>query len=474
MTTRAKRLRLAAPIVYALAFFAGCSGSGDGSLSNEATSPPQQAEQSAAAIAVPFVYGTHEPNGAAAFKYMVGPEGTWKDVSAVQYQWNYYDKCAVNDRPFDKSALLASADGTRFFTAPDADCNLLWDANADGQLDVIGATQAFHEHNGRGSAGQQLATPFTNFWFDDNWLARYTTRIYGHAAPDGLREAPQVRWRILEADTAGWTRYSDDAFDRRALNGIHDVAIGDFARAAEEWQRILDEAGIFYDSQTQRYLYPNIDENYHLALFEILTSVLMDHGVPTSDVGDAVVQHWVSLRSNILSRQERRGEELLGWRSSVSDLGSLMNTETMSLNVMALGAGAVAVFEAGQPPLRNENPLYFVRTADNVLAARVGSAQPGYMTVGPAGTYPTGEYEIQFFMRSQGATGAVARLEAANAQNAAILGSREVMAAELPQGAWRRVDMRLMLNDAQNRVELRAYWYGTASLDVAAIRIRKL
>lgn len=474
MTTRAKRLRRLAQIVYALPFFAGCSGGGGDPQANEPASTAPQAELGTAPLVEPIEYGTHEPNGTAAFNYMVGPEGTWKDVTAVQYEWNYYAKCAVADRPFNKSALLASADGTRFFTAPDADCNLLWDANADGQLDESGATQAFHEHNGRGAAGQQLATPFTNFWFDDNWLARYATRIYGHAPPDGLTEAPQVRWRILAGDTAGWTRYPDDAFDRRALNGIHDVATGDFARAAEEWQGILGAAGYFYDSQSQRYVYPNIDENYHLALVEILTSLLMDRMPPGAGLDDDLVQHWVSLRSNILGRQERRGDELLAWRSSFNDLGSLMNTETMSLSVMALGAGAIATFEAGQPPLSNESPGYYIRTADNVLTARVGAAQPGYMTVGPAGAYPAGEYEIQFFIRGGTAAGAVARLEIANAQSAVVLARHEVMAAELPASTWRRVDVRLTLNDAQTNLELRAYWYGVANLDVAAIRARQL
>lgn len=471
MTTRAKRLRLAARIVFLLPFFAGCSGSGGDPPASESTSTAPQAELSTAPAAAPIDYGTHEPNGAAAFQYMVGPEGTWKDVSGVQYVWNFYAKCAVADRPFDKNALIASADGLRFFTAPDADCNLLWDANADGQLDAIGATQAFHEHNGRGAAGQQLATPFTNFWFDDNWLARYATRIYGHAPPQGLSEATHVRWRILEGNTAGWTRYPDDTFDRRALNGIHDVATGDLARAAEEWQGILGAAGYFYDSQAQRYVYPNIDENYHLALVEILASLLMDR--TAAGLNDELVQHWVSLRSNILSRQERRGDELLAWRSSFSDLGSLMNTETMSLSVMALGAGAVAVFEAGQPPLSNESPGHYIRTADNVLAARVGAAQPGYMTIGPAGAYPAGEYEIQFFIRGGSAAGTVARLEIANADNSAILARHEVMAADLPGGVWRRVAVRLTLNDTRTNLELRTYWYGTGSLDLAAIRIRQ-
>jgi len=450
MATQAKKLYRAAPIVSALFLFAGCSGGSGGSSPGDSTSTPSPAGQSPAIVVESFEYGTHEPNGAAAFAYMTGPEGTWKEVDNAQYEWNYYQRCASAARPFNKSALIANADGVRFFTAPDADCNLLWDANADGQLDATGATHAFHEHNGRGADGQQLATPFTNFWFDDNWLARYTTRIYGHAPPDGLRDAQRARWRILEGNTTGWTRYPDDTFDRRALNGIHDVATGDLAQAGQEWQRILDASGYFYDPQTQRYVYPSIEENYHLALVQILTSLLMDR----TPADDALVQHWVSLRSNILSRQERQGDELLGWRSSVTDAGSLMNTETMSLNIMALGAGAAAVFEAGQ-------------------AARVGTAQLGYLTPEPAGTYPAGNYEIQLFVRGEGGSGAAARLEIANAGNATILANREVTAAELPAGAWRRIDLQIALTEVQTALELRTYWYGTAGLEIAAIRVRQ-
>ena len=61
-----------------------------------------------------------------------------------------------------------------------------------------------------------------------------------------------------------------------------------------------------------------------------------------------------------------------------------------------------------------------------------------------------------------------------NAGTAGVLANREVTATELPSGTWQRVAVRVTLNDSQTSLELRTYWYGTASLDIAAIRITQL
>lgn len=53
-----------------------------------------------------------------------------------------------------------------------ANCNLLLDHDQDGNLGTQAGGYAFHEHNGHGMNGLQIASLFTNFWFDDNWLAR--------------------------------------------------------------------------------------------------------------------------------------------------------------------------------------------------------------------------------------------------------------------------------------------------------------
>jgi hypothetical protein len=460
--------------IWLALLLAGCSASDGGDGSSAAELMPQAAI--AAAGVLPLDYGTHQPNGAAALKYALGPEGMWKEVDVVEYRWNFYAQCASPQRPLDKNALLAGADGTRFFTAPDANCNLLWDANGDGELELRAGAHAFHEHNGAGAQGQQLATPFSNFWFDDNWLARYMTGAYGYAAPDGLSEAPHVRWRILEGDATNWSAYQDVAFDRLALDGIYYLVRGDAGLALDKWQQIRDRSGYFYDEHSRRYVYPLIDENYHLALFAILTAHLMDSTRVPATQAEELCQHWVALRSNILSNQERRGEQLLGWRSSVGNLGSLINTETIALSVMALGAGAVAVFEAGEPPLQADT-LGYTRTPDNVLAAIAGTAAPGYMTRGSlreySGEYAAGRYQLQLFLRSPAPVGDMARLEIADAAGA-VLATRQVSAADLaPAGTWRRIDLTVELAHAADSLELRTHWSGVASMEIAAIRVRR-
>jgi hypothetical protein len=465
-TTRASGIWLALVL-------AGCSGGDVSDGSSDARSLPQAAIEAAAGGTLPLEYGTHQPNGEAAVKYALGPEGMWKEVDAAEYRWNFYAHCASPQWPLDKHALLTGADGTQFFTAPDADCNLLWDANSDGRLDLPAGAHAFHEHNGAGAQGQQLAAPFTNFWFDDNWLARYMTGAYGYAAPDGLRAAPRVRWRILEGDATNWSAYQDATFDRLALDGIYYLARGAADQALQKWQEIRDRSGYFYDTRSRRYVYPAIDENYHLALFAILTAHLMDSRLVPAAAADELCQHWIALRSNILSNQERRGEQLLGWRSSIGNLGSLMNTETIALSVMALGAGAVAVFEAGQAPLQTEARGY-TRTSDNVLAAIPGTAEPGYMTLGSPRDYPAGRYQVQFFLRSPAPGGDVAKVEIVDAAGVE-LATRQVSTADLmPSGTWRRIDLTVELAQAANSLSLRTYWSGAASMEIAAIRVRRI
>jgi hypothetical protein len=460
--TRAGRLCINLHSAWLVVVLAGCSGSSQGIS-------PGAAEQPALRID----YGTHQPNGLAAVKYLLGPEGMWREVVSAEFKWNFYAHCASPALPLDRGSLLAAADGTRLFTAPDADCNVLWDSNADGYPDQSGTTHAFHEHNGRGAQGLQLATPFTMFWFDDNWLASYVTDAYGYPPPDGLSDAPRVRWRILEGTTDNSIISGDWQFDRLALDGIHYVSRGDSRAALGKWRAILDRSGYFHDDATQRYLYPNIDENYHLALFEILTSLLLDHRSNSESESNELLQHWVSVRSNILSNQERRGDELLGWRSSISNTASLMNTETISLSVMALGAGAVDMFEAGLPPLEWEMRGY-TRTSDHVLRATGGSAHAGYMTLGPFQSYPSGSYQVQFFLRSSAPVADIAQLQVIDSTRTEPLGSRQVRATDLSSNTWSRVDLDVALINSESKLEFRTYWQGTSSLDVAAIRVRRL
>jgi len=107
----------------------------------------------------------------------------------------------------------------------------------------------------------------------------------------------------------------------------------------------------------QRYEYDGIGENYHLALFKILTDALLDSNWEGTVGRPTLIDHSISLRSVILSNQEKRGDEksgleFMGWRSNIGDKGSLMNTESIAACALALGAGAKYVFEAGREPMK--------------------------------------------------------------------------------------------------------------------------
>jgi hypothetical protein len=423
----------------------------------------------------PFRYGVHYPNGIAAVDYIFSSDGMWKEMNPIDYAWNYYENCAESDHPFGKGDLIAAANGTRLYTARDANCHLLLDWNQDGELDTSTGGYAFHEHNGIGINGKSMATPFTVFWFDDNLLASFMTVAYNRPTPDGLCNFQDfTRWEILGFDNTQWIPYPEgDYIDQISLNGLFDLSMGDTGSAIQKWNRILVLSGSVYDQDEQRYIYPNISESYHLGLFELLTGFLMDAAVVDTVKKQEIISHWVSLRSNILSFQETSGSRLLGWRSNVSDPNSLINTESIAINVLGLGAGAIHVFESGQEPLRVENQNNFVRL-DHVLSAVKEFSNPGYMTLGPDQNYPPGSYVVDFFLRAPAPLQTMATIDVLDAQSNQVLVSRDIPASAFAVGNdWTRVTLNFTLTHSDNRMEFRTYWHGTANLDIAVIRVRK-
>ncbi len=97
----------------------------------------------------------------------------FKKLQQAEYIWNYYDHPVPipENHPYNTSALIAYADGTKFTTCRDADGHLPLDFNHDGELDTTGGGYAYFEHAGRGADNIQVGNPFTNFWFDDNSFA---------------------------------------------------------------------------------------------------------------------------------------------------------------------------------------------------------------------------------------------------------------------------------------------------------------
>lgn len=89
---------------------------------------------------------------------------------------------------------------------------MLFDFNQDGELDLeypAAGAFAFMEHSGRGVNNELFGNPFSNFWFDDNSLAKYMALSYMDAVPSGLHEYDDfTRWRIIGGNWTNWTPYS--------------------------------------------------------------------------------------------------------------------------------------------------------------------------------------------------------------------------------------------------------------------------
>ena len=316
-------------------------------------------------------YGKHYPNGEEAVEYIYSKDGMWKYMNPAEYKWNYYNYLSnPPNHPYDKSALIAYADGTHFSTCLDANKHLLLDPKHTGEISIKEGW-AFHEHNGRGKEGEKKGKPFTQFWFDDNSLAIYMSLAYEREAPQGLSVYKEfTRWVVLDWDIEYWTPYPPNNYiDQIALNGICYLALHQTQLSYSHWSKILSISSYKYIPSEQQYIYPDIKENYHLGLFQILTSMLLDSYLSR---GHIILQHWVSLRSNILNNQERNKTTSLGWISNIGNENSLINTESIAVNVLALSTNSIHVFEAGKEPLKMESKKYFLRPY-NALSAVVGT-----------------------------------------------------------------------------------------------------
>jgi hypothetical protein len=160
-------------------------------------------------------YGVHYPEGLSAVQYLYGPEGTFKEYGVLQNIYGYYSGWAGG--PFGNQAptgvdsvaqaqLIAYADGTHATTTPDANDHVLDHVPVGGQATFNAPYPAsFHEHDGRGEGGAAKGQPFTQFWFDDNWLARYVSDAYGAPPPSGLWATTDFnRWQVLALDATNW------------------------------------------------------------------------------------------------------------------------------------------------------------------------------------------------------------------------------------------------------------------------------
>lgn len=152
--------------------------------------------------------------------------------------------------------------------------------------------------------------------------------------------------------------------------------------------------------------------------------------------------------------------------------------------VLALGTGAVHVLELGVTPLQMTSNNYYLRVVEEhgdpvdqyVLSAVKGVAvesKAGFMVYGPYWQYPRGSYTVDFFLRAPAPTGKMATIEVYNANKGQFLAQKAVQANELAgNNQWSRFSLPITVTNTNNRLEFRLYWHGTATLDVAALRLR--
>jgi hypothetical protein len=395
-------------------------------------------------------------------------------MDPAEYIWNYYSQYATTKHPFGKDELVAYANGSHFTTARDANGHLLLDFNHDGEIDVVDGGFAFHEHNGRGIGGTVRGNPFTNFWFDDNWLARYMSSAYSLQLPNGLSYyADFTRWQILAGDASHWSPYGSDYFDTLALDGMYALAVGDTAKAVAKWERMVVKSAAKWDKSSETFLYPNITENYHMALFRMLTEFVRGANAVVADPA-SLLQHSVALRSSILSLQQQQEDGSLtvpiGWLSGISDPTSLINTESSVCAVLALGVRALWTLEAGQPPLRAAPASEFAFRLPFVFAAQQGRSMPGLMTSGPNWPLAAGKYAAVWTMRAPSAMlPQIATLQVLD--GTAVLASRDVRSADLASSLW--VEVLVVFNSTVpiEALQLQTVWLGGCDLDLATVRV---
>ncbi|MGK5085105.1 hypothetical protein WDW37_17595, partial [Bdellovibrionota bacterium FG-1] len=278
-------------------------------------------------------------------------------------------------------------------------------------------------------------------------------------------------------DVSHWAPYHQDAFDQLALDGLYYHFLGKPWLARAHWQRMIDKSGSRWDEKMQRNSYPNVTDNYYLGLMKILTDFLLDSSSVGSSFEEELLQHSVSLRSVILSNQERASDRYLGWTSSNVDTGSLINIESLAVNALALGADASWVFEAGQEPLRkSQEGGYFLRPHHVLSAITEGPtpSRPGYLSDGPGMSVPLGAYHADFFMRSPAPRENIALVEVYDSVSDQVLAQNTVVASDMKAGShWTRISLPFKVDHQGNVLEFRTYWYGTSNVDLALIRVRK-
>lgn len=443
-------------------------------------------------------FGRHPSHGGPGVNYLYNTsEGTWKSKAGIAYVHSFYPATHYSDlgitcnqpQPFDKDAAIKYADDVLApgqldsdHTSPDADCHLLADLDNDLLISDESpqpTAASFFENRGKGKQGANQAPPFYQFWFDDNWLARYMAIAYGKPLPTGLHDnGYRIRWRALAGDNTGWTNYPpDEHLDRRAINGLAFANAGDHANAFGEWSHIQAYiAEPSWNATTRRYDYIRVHETYHLGLWLILTERLIADGNLNAATRAWLVQHAVSLRSWLLTTQEVKTDGTrIGWRSDYKRDDSLINTETTALSALALAAETFRAYEAGYSPLGKCPTCGFTLDTDrHVLSATVAGSSAGHMVFGPYATLAPGTHTVDFDVRLPSGCGASCGSSLVTVDvydGTTIVASTVLTGSSFSGSDWLRQRLSFTVSNPSAPYEFRAWFHDMADVDIAAVRL---
>jgi hypothetical protein len=372
-----------------------------------------------------------------------------------------------------RDQLIAMANGTTFMTARDANGHLLLDFNHDGEIDeTMDGGWAFHEHNGIGNNGLARGPPFTNFWFDDNYLARFMTLKYHLAPPNGLSDYGDfTRWKVLGGDNSGWVPYRQQYVDTLCLDALFYLTANDVDGAIKAWHNVLAIARPRWDHERQEYSYPGLVEAYHVALAKIVAEELHQRGV------EDALQHAVALRSLLLARQVLRQEAdgrvvRLGWTSSLVEPSSLMNIESTALGALALGHGADLTFECGADALEPDPALSFYYRPYFALSAVQGLSRPGPVVPSFNLIPPSQFISVSVIVRSPTGGGVTVAVLSVDGDVIHVEGiSNDALFWKQADGRWAEWRTQTFESSHYAEVRVAVEWNGGGSVDFAVLRI---
>ncbi|KAI8610969.1 hypothetical protein BC830DRAFT_698906 [Chytriomyces sp. MP71] len=256
-------------------------------------------------------HGQHLSRGFAALAHAKGPHGTFRAISTLSYECNYYKKWATPAHPYSLEAVLdAASHPPHITTCRDADGILLADFDGDGEIDVVQIKDAkvFVEHWGLQEDGS-LGTPFSQAWFDDNWVARIAMQAYCDEEPWGLHDS----WHD-SADGALFPRFvvidggAKDPYpeavedpaqypDQISLHALYLANREDWKCVQKCFDALLVKSGATFLSSEMRWSYPAIRDFYHLCDMKLVGQRLLDSGFLNERAASDTLQHVVSLHS---------------------------------------------------------------------------------------------------------------------------------------------------------------------------------